>query len=136
MDVLRHLSEVIAEALALFFNRCMSEELFLVKLKIAKVLSIYQKGDKSDFNNHRTVAIVPILGKIFEVAINTRLLQFLKEFDILVNNQHEYRDARSTVTFMVEFLEEVTEAIDNKEDRMLVCCHLVRCSIVRIITSC
>ena len=40
-------------------------------LKTAKIIPIYKKGDRSNLNNYRPIALLPVISKVFEKVINS-----------------------------------------------------------------
>jgi hypothetical protein len=60
-------------------------------LKIAKVVPIYKKGDRSSFNNYRPVSILPAFSKILEKLAYKRISGYLDKHNILYKYQFGFR---------------------------------------------
>ena len=48
-------------------------------------------GRKSDYNNYRPIAILPVVEKVLEVVIVIRLTSFLKKYKIINKNQFGFQ---------------------------------------------
>lgn len=56
----KDVSDVIAPTLADIFNICLTNSVFPLNMKIAKVTVLYKKGDRNNFGNYRPVSIFPV----------------------------------------------------------------------------
>lgn len=88
---------------------------FPEKLKIAKIKPIFKKGDKSNVNNYRPIALLPAISKIYEKAVHNQLVDFLEKNNILNDYQHGFRQGRSVITAATDFIESVLDSLDNHE---------------------
>ena len=70
------LSDVFSYGISELFNHIISCGVYPKKLKIATVIPIYKSGSKFDLKNYRPISLLPVLDKIFERLILTRLLSF------------------------------------------------------------
>lgn len=52
---------------------------------------MFKKGDPEDLNNYRPISLLPSFSKIFESAMNSRLTDFFKMYDLLNNQQHGFQ---------------------------------------------
>ena len=68
---------ILLPKLTLLMNDCIQSGYFPDELKIAKVLPLYKNGDVNCLNNYRPISILPLLSKILEKLIYSRLLDFL-----------------------------------------------------------
>ena len=84
-------------------------------LKLAIVRPIYKNGVRSDFQNYRSISVLPSFLIIFEKVVFNRLLHFLDTNNILCNNQYGFRSNHSTFMPLIDMYERVSAAIDNKE---------------------
>ena len=51
---------------------------------MTKILQIFKKGNKTDINNYRPIAIIPIFAKIIEKLLYNRILEFINKHNIRV----------------------------------------------------
>ena len=56
-------------------------------MKMAKVFPIHEDGKKDSPNNYKPISILGYLSKIFEKAIQKRLITYLEKFLMLTENQ-------------------------------------------------
>merc|ERR1711867_303632 len=54
---------LISEVLLDIFNSSFRNDIFPSRMKIAKVVPIFKKGNRSDVNNYRPISLLPILSK-------------------------------------------------------------------------
>ena len=60
--------------------------IYLNAFKIAKVISIFKKGDPSLLTNYRPISLLPALSKIFERVIFTQLCSSLSQITYCVSS--------------------------------------------------
>ena len=76
-NLLKHLASVIHTPLVYIFNLCLSSGVFPTKWNIARVIPRYKKGDKTNVDNYRPIAILSPLSKILEKLFHKRILSYL-----------------------------------------------------------
>ena len=86
----------IAKPLTCILNQSLKTGRFPSKLKVAKIIPIFKKGDEHDFNNYRPISLVPSISKVFEKTICSQLLQYLTVNSLLHANQYGFRVKYST----------------------------------------
>ena len=59
--------------LSIFFNHFIDNSIFPDNLKLGQVTPIFKKGDCQQFENYRPITLLPIIGKLFEKIIYSRL---------------------------------------------------------------
>ena len=59
----------IIKPVTLITNQCILTDVFPDKVKIAKVIPIHKKDDKTQFENYRTIFILPAISKVIERVI-------------------------------------------------------------------
>ena len=94
-------------------NRVFSEGIFPNILKIAKVVPLFKKSDKSKPENYRPISSLPQFSKILEQLIKNRLLQFLDKFNIISKCQYGFRNTISTADALVDVIETVCQQLEN-----------------------
>ena len=80
--------------------------------KLAKVCPIFKKGSKSDPLNFRPVSLTSLVCKICEAIIRDVIQDHLEDNDIITSRQHGFRQRRSTLTNLLEYMEHLTKAVD------------------------
>jgi hypothetical protein len=118
MLIVKHCSDVLKGPLMILFNKCMDKGWFPEDWKVAKVIPIHKKGDKSSVTNYRPISNLCALSKILERCV----LQRLEAFDLDDLSQHGFRPHHSTTTAALEVQHHVASALDRK---MKVCAYSV-----------
>ena len=83
--------------------------------KLANVVPIFKKGQKSDPSNYRPVSLTSIVCKIFERVLQKSIMSHLEVNKLLNESQHGFRSKKSCATNLLEFLEYATSRIDEGE---------------------
>jgi hypothetical protein len=91
-------------------NETIMSNTFPEALKIAKVIPIYKKGDKSNPNNYRPISLLPVLSKVLEKVINKQLTEKLDELNIIDDNQYGFRSNHSTEDAVIKFIDQIEKA--------------------------
>lgn len=124
--ILKNVSDIIAQPLSDIINACFIEGIFPQVLKISRVVPLYKKGDASNPNSYRPIAIVPILGKVFEALLKIRLLDFLESERILSPHQYGFRGGCSSTSAVSELIKDVVEGFDGGRRTELMLCDLTK----------
>ena len=85
------------------------------KMKLAKVIPLYKTGKQNAFTNYRPVSLLPQFSKILEKLFSEQLDVFIEKQNILCESQYGFRSNRSTSMALLELIEEITSAVDNKK---------------------
>ena len=88
--------------------------IFSNQLKVAKVIPIHKSGAKDDENKYRPISCLPVISKVFEKAIVTRLTNFLEVFSQLSENQFGFRKNRSTEKATIQFTTKALKSLENR----------------------
>ena len=88
---------------------------FPSRMKIAKVIPMFKSGTKTDVTNYRPISLLPQFSKILEKLFLTRINSFLIANNILSSSQYGFRTKLSTSLAVMELIEEITNATDNKK---------------------
>ena len=83
------------------------------KLKIAKVIPIYKKGDSTLLKNYRAISILNTVNKIFEKIFHSRLSKYLEDFNLLYEYQFGFRKNHSTELALIEIVDQIRFSLDN-----------------------
>ena len=78
------------------------------------VIPIHKGDSKTYAGNYRPISLLPILGKILEKLMYSRLLNFLQKHNIIVDNQFGFQKNKSTEDALLVLQTKITEAIENK----------------------
>lgn len=106
----------IKQPLKIIFQQSLKEGKLPDMWKVANVTPIYKKGNKRCAENYRPISLTSVTGKILEKIIRNAIVEHMTSNDLFSEAQHGFVAGRSCVTQLLEFLEEITESIDNGED--------------------
>ena len=81
--LLQILSPAISETLSNIFNESFALGVFPDHLKLAMITPISKGGSKLDVSNYRPVSVLPIISKVLEKLMLTRLTKYLDKSKIL-----------------------------------------------------
>jgi hypothetical protein len=101
--------------ITLIINQSLKTGIFPDKLKIAKVIPLFKKGDNSIFENYRPISILPAISKIFEKVIYNQISTYFKENNLLYNSQYGFRQQYSTELANLELIDKITQEMDKGE---------------------
>ena len=80
--LLKVIAPVIIKPLTLLINQVLNTGIFPDKLKIAKVIPIYKKGDPQLFENYRPISLLPTISKVLEKIIHKQLSSYFEEYGL------------------------------------------------------
>ena len=75
--LLKILKHHISHPLAELLNQSCLKEVFPSKLKVAKVVSVFKKGDPEIMPNYRPISLLPLFSKMFEKLMYKSLIHLL-----------------------------------------------------------
>ena len=96
VPIVKKCATIISGHLSKFFNKFMESGTFPEILKIGKITPIFKKGDSRLLDNYRPISMLPILGKLFEKLIYSRLYSFLITKNVIYDKQFGFRKKHST----------------------------------------
>lgn len=115
MSLIKQVIPCIVKPLTYIFNCSFATGTFPEKMKLAKVLPIYKSGDKHLVTNYRPVSLLDQFSKILEKLFVHQLDNFIEKHRILNDQQYGFRSSQSTSLAVMDFIENITTAVDKKE---------------------
>ena len=109
----------IAPNLSIIFNLAMEKGVYPHLLKIAKVIPVHKGDSRMETKNYRPISLLPILNKIFEKIIHSRLTSFIERYNILYKRQYGFQKGKSTEYALIDIQENLLQILENKE---IPCC--------------
>ena len=79
----------------------------------ALVTAIYKKGPKTDPGNYRPISLTCLCCKIMEHIILSHISKHLASSNILLNNQHGFREHLSTTTQLISATDDWVSSLDH-----------------------
>ena len=89
--------------------------MFPANLKIAKIIPIFKKDDRTVFNNYRPISLLPIMSKVVENVIADQMNEFFVKHKLLFDHQYGFRSGHSTEHAALELTDRIITNIDNKK---------------------
>ena len=120
--LLKEGADILSEKLCPIFNNSLSSSRFPDSWKLANVIPVFKKDDKTKVNNYRPISLLSCLGKVFEKCIFKHIFNFLIENQILTNLQSGFIPGDSAAFQLLDIYNTFTKAIDDgKEIRVIFC---------------
>ena len=102
---MKSIIDILAEHLALIFNKCISEGYFPDDLKIAQLIPIFNLWDTKKPNNYGPISILTKFSKIVEEHIYLNWMDYVDENQIFSNQQWGFRKGIFTNNPIGQFLD-------------------------------
>ena len=114
IKLLRIIGHSVSPLLALLVNQSFQSGIYPDKLKIAKVISLFKKGNPELPSNYRPISLLPVFSKIFEKLMYRRLYKFLEINKVLYSLQFGFQENHSIDHALVSMTEAIRNILDNK----------------------
>ena len=113
--ILKETVEQISKPLAHVFNFNMSLQEGIVPLewKEANIIPLFKKGSRNNSVNYRPVSLTSVICKLLETLIRDHMMAFLVKNKLINTSQHGFLKARSCLTNLLCFFEEITKLVDD-----------------------
>ena len=96
------------------FNKSIETSSFPQSWKYATVVPIPKGGDKTSVSNLRPISLLPQPGKILEKLLHSQIAKFLETNILLSLNQYGFREKKSTIGAVSQFLERINLNSDKR----------------------
>jgi hypothetical protein len=112
--IVRDCMYVFVRPLTRIFNLILNSGKFPSQWKTSRIYPVYKKGEKSEINNYRPIAIICNFAKIFELLLHTFFHRHVSR--TLSPHQHGFMKWRSVETNLVSLTQFLAEALnENKQ---------------------
>src|SRR5664279_3605844 len=106
-------SEILSEPLLYMYQSSLDNKTVPCDWKKANVTSIFKKGEKCLSCNYRPVSLTSHVCKILESIIRDCIIEHVKKYKLIRESQHGFIRKRSCLTNLLEFLEFVSNYMDQ-----------------------
>jgi hypothetical protein len=113
--LLKQIKFEISDILTVIINQSLTTGIFPEKLKLAKVIPLFKKGDNSLFSNYRPISILPSLSKVIERIMHSQIQQYFNKNKLLFESQYGFRPEHSTELAALEVIDRILTQMDNNE---------------------
>ena len=111
-NMLKKLAPVIINPLTLIINQSLCTGIFPHRLKIAKVIPLFQKNDPYIFDNYRPISLLSSISKTFEKVVFNQVYEYFTNNDLLYNSQYGFRKLHSTEYASLEMVDRISQYLD------------------------
>lgn len=115
ISILKFVSIELCDVLAFIVNNSCMYGVFPHFLKTALIKPVYKKGDPNLIENFRPISLLSSFSKLFETAMNDRILSFFKYCSLFSDCQHGFRKERSTNSAVFNFINKLLKNLDEKK---------------------
>ena len=102
---LKQIGPTILKTITLLINQVFNTGIFPERLKLAKVIPVFKKGDLKLINNYRPISLLPLISKVLEQMIANQLAQYFEDNKLFHDNQYGFRTSLSTEYATIELTE-------------------------------
>jgi len=106
---------LLCEPLLYMFNLSLVSGVVPNKLKIAKIIPIFKKGDERLPCNYRPISLLSIFEKILEILVHRRLSSFFLKHNILYKHQFGFRKNHSSSLALLEIIDTCYQNLDQSK---------------------
>ena len=99
--------------LAHVFNMSLKEGIVPFEWKEANIIPLFKKGSRNKSVNYRPVSLTSVICKLLETIIRDHMMDFLIKHKLINPSQHGFLKAKSCLTNLLCFLEEITKWVDD-----------------------
>ena len=109
--LLKETAHQIAPSLCSLFNRSLNSGSLPEDWKLANIIPVFKKGDKTHVENYRPISLLCIVSKVLERCVLSKLRVHLLE--LINTSQHGFIPGRSCTTQLVEVLNSIGSLLDS-----------------------
>ena len=91
----------------------LQEGIVSLEWKEANIIPLLKKGSRNKSVNYRPVSLTSVICKLLEIIIRDHMMDFLINRKLINHSQHGFITARSCLTNVLYFLEEITKCGDD-----------------------
>ena len=110
--ILKNCASSIAYPVTLLFNLSFSQGQIPSEWKLANIVPIHKKGDKTKVENYRPISLTSLIMKIFEKCIRDELLNLCKH--LIHPSQHGFLPNKSCTTQLIPFIDSLACCLNNR----------------------
>ena len=112
---LKQISPTIITPMTLLINQVFNTGIFPERLKLAKVIPVFKKGDSKLINNYRPISLLPVISKVLEKIIANQLSKYFEDNKLFNDNQYGFRTGLSTEYATIELTDRIISNMDRNE---------------------
>ena len=113
--ILFELAPIIKSPITKIMQQSLDEGMLPDDWKSAIIIPIHKKGRKDITSNYRPISLTSIVSKIQEGIIKD-IMKHMNDNNLFSEDQHGFLSGKSTITQLLECLDEWTNIIENKSE--------------------
>ena len=106
-------SEIVAPCVTYLINLSILQGVFPSNIKIAKVIPLFNSGDKSLPENYRPISVLPCFSKIVEKHVASHLYLYLSKYKLLHESQSGFRSQYSCHTALTHLIDKWLKCMND-----------------------
>ena len=114
-DLLKLIGNAISKSITLIINQSLTTGIFPDRLKIAKVIPIFKKDSKKLIKNYRPISVLPVISKIFEMAIHEQLCDYFTVNGLFSTQQYGFMKNASTELAALELIDRLLNQLNARK---------------------
>ena len=114
-DLLKLIGNAISKSITLIINQSLTTGVFPDRLKIAKVIPIFKKDGKKLIKNYRPISVLPVISKIFEMAIHEQLCDYFTVNGLFSTQQYGFMKNASTELAALELIDRLLNQLNARK---------------------
>ena len=111
--IMKSIINILIKPITIIINQMLETGVFPDKLKVAKVIPLFKKGDPTRLTNYRPISLLPSLSKIFETVIYQQLYAYFENSNLFFKGQYGFRKGHSTEMASLELVDRILSFMDN-----------------------
>ena len=115
INLLKTLGPYISNSLATLINQSFFKGIFPNKLKVAKVIPVFKKGDTETKSNYRPISLLPVFSKLYEKLMYKRLYSFITHNKVIYPLQFGFQENHSIDHALISMTEAIRNTLDNRK---------------------
>lgn len=85
------------------------------ELRLAKVQPLFKSGDPSLFTNYHPISVLPVISKVYEQVIYSRLLNYINDNNISYQFQFGFRHGQNSALALLTLVDKISSAVSSGE---------------------
>ncbi len=123
---LKLINKEISYPISIILNKSLQNGHVPDSLKLAKIIPIYKAKAKDEFVNYRPISLLPVISKILEKLVHSRLYSFLDSCKVFNDTQYGFRPKHNIIDAVTKFHTDANAYLENKESVIAMYCDLSR----------
>ena len=112
-QILQSLSDSISVPLTIIYRKSLEEGVVPQDWRNANITPVFKKGSKVLAENYRPISLTSVICKIMESIIRDAITHHLTVNSLINGSQHGFMARKSCLTNLLEYLEILTELVDE-----------------------